>query len=91
MRRSRPVLVPSADAFNRASALLLVVPIAQGGTAPRETGFSVTLMGSGTATQDVVLCDQTHTSLFAPIFRKGEKVPAALVKGVLDMARSLPD
>ncbi len=42
IRGSRPVLVLSADAFNRASGLLLVAPITQGGMASRETGFSVT-------------------------------------------------
>ena len=58
---SRPVLVLSADAFNKASGLLLVAPITQGGVASRETGFSVTLMGAGTRTQGIVLCDQTRT------------------------------
>lgn len=50
IRGSRPVLVLSADAFNKASGLLLVAPIAQGVMAARETGFSVTLLGSGTRT-----------------------------------------
>ena len=36
IRGSRPVLVLSADAFNKASGLLLVAPITQGGNAARE-------------------------------------------------------
>jgi len=90
IRGSRPVLVLSADAFNRASGLLLVASITQGGTASRETGFSVTLMGSGTATQGVVLCDQTRTiDARARSFRKIEKAPAALVEEALDAVRSI--
>lgn len=90
IRGSRPVLVLSADAFNRASGLLLVAPITQGGAASRETGFSVTLMGSGTATQGVVLCDQTRTvDARARTFRKIEKAPATLVEEALDAVRSI--
>jgi len=55
------VLVLSADPFNKASGLLLVAPITQGGTASRENGFSVTLLGAGTKTHGIVLCDQTRT------------------------------
>lgn len=50
IRGARPVLVLSADALNKASGLLLVAPITQGGAASRETGFSVPLMGTGTRT-----------------------------------------
>lgn len=90
IRGSRPVLVLSADAFNRASGLLLVAPITQGGAASRETGFSVTLMRSGTATQGVVLCDQTRTvDARARTFRKIEKAPATLVEEALDAVRSI--
>lgn len=90
IRGSRPVLVLSADAFNRASGLLLVAPITQGGTASRETGFSVTLMGAGTATQGVVLCDQTRTvDARARTFKRIEKAPAALVQEALDAVRSI--
>lgn len=90
IRGSRPVLVLSADAFNRASGLLLVAPITQGGAASRETGFSVTLMGSGTETQGVVLCDQTRTvDARARTFRKIERAPTALVEEALDAVRSI--
>jgi mRNA interferase ChpB len=89
IRGSRPVVL-SADAFNKASGLLLVAPITQGGTASRETGFSVTLMGAGTRTQGIVLCDQTRTvDARARTFRKIEKAPAALVQEALDAVRSI--
>jgi mRNA interferase ChpB len=90
IRGSRPVLVLSADAFNRASGLLLVAPITQGGSAARETGFSVTLMGSGTQTQGVVLCDQTRTvDARARAFKRIEKAPAELVQEALDAVRAI--
>jgi mRNA interferase ChpB len=90
IRGSRPVLVLSADAFNKASGLLLVAPISQGGAAARETGFSVTLMGAGTTTQGMVLCDQTRTvDARARTFRKLEKAPASLVQEALDAVRSI--
>ncbi|OOG65454.1 pemk protein [Rhodanobacter sp. B04] len=90
IRGSRPVLVLSADTFNKASDLLLVAPITQGGSASRENGFSVTLMGTGTATQGVVLCDQTHTvDACARTFRRIEKAPIQLVDEALDAVRSI--
>lgn len=90
IRGSRPVLVISADAFNKASGLLLVAPISQGGAASRETGFSVTLMGSGTATQGVVLCDQTRTlDAGARRFRRIERAPESVVAEVLDAVRAI--
>jgi mRNA interferase ChpB len=90
VRGSRPVLVLSADAFNKASGLLLVAPISQGGAASRETGFSVTLMGSGTRTQGVVLCDQTRTiDARARQFRRLERAPDAVVTEVIDAVRAI--
>lgn len=90
IRGSRPVLVLSADAFNKASGLLLVAPITQRGAASRETGFSVTLMGSGTKTHGIVLCDQTRTvDARARTFKRIEKAPAALVAEALDAVRSI--
>lgn len=90
IRGSRPVLVLSADAFNKASGLLLVAPITQGGRGSRETGFSVTLMGAGTRTQGVVLCDQTRTvDARARTFRRVEKAPPHLVDEALDAVRAI--
>lgn len=90
IRGSRPVLVLSADAFNKASGLLLVAPITQGGNASRENGFSVTLMGTGTVTQGVVLCDQTRTvDARARTFKRIEKAPSQQVDEALDALRSI--
>jgi len=82
--------VMTIDAFNKAAGLLLVAPITQGGTASRETGFSVTLMGSGTRTHGVVLCDQTRTiDARARTFRRIETVASSLVEEALDAVRSI--
>ena len=56
----RPVLVVSDAAFNRLG-LTVVCPITQGGQQSRFAGFAVTLMGSGTETQGVVMCNQPRT------------------------------
>ncbi len=90
IRGTRPVLVLSADAFNRVSGLLLVAPITQGGAASRETGFSVTLMGSGTKTQGAVLCDQARTiDARARTFKRVERAPSSLVDEALDAVRAI--
>lgn len=56
----RPVLVVSDAAFN-CLGLTVVCPITQGGQQSRFAGFAVTLMGSGTETQGVVMCNQPRT------------------------------
>jgi mRNA interferase ChpB len=90
IRGSRPVLVLSADAFNQASGLLLVAPITQGGMASRQSGFSVNLMGAGTRTQGVILCDQTRTvDAKARTFRRLEKAPVQVVQEALEAVRSI--
>ncbi|MCK9488715.1 MAG: type II toxin-antitoxin system PemK/MazF family toxin [Xanthomonadales bacterium] len=90
IRGTRPVLVLSADSFNKASGLLLVAPITQGGAHSREHGFSVNLMGSGTRTQGVVLCDQTRTvDARARTFKRIEKAPAIIVDEALEAVRAI--
>lgn len=90
IRGTRPVLVLSADAFNKASGLLLVAPITQGGNASRRNGFIVPLMGSGTATQGVVPCDQTRTvDARARTFKRIEKAPAVVVNEALETIRAI--
>lgn len=56
----RSMLVISAEAFNR-SGLVLVCPVTQGGNQARFAGFAVSLMDSGTATQGVVMSNQSRT------------------------------
>lgn len=56
----RPVLVVSEKEFNRLG-LCVVCPITQGGQQSRYAGFAVTLMGTGTETQGVVMCNQPRT------------------------------
>ena len=57
---ARPVLVVSETEFNRLG-LTVVCPITQGGQQSRYTGFAVTLMGAGSETQGVVMCNQPRT------------------------------
>lgn len=90
IRGSRPVLVLSADAFNKASGLLLVAPISQGANVSRENGFSVTLMGAGISTHGVILCDQTRTiDARARGWRRVEQAPPHVVAEALDAVRSI--
>ena len=56
----RPMVVVSTEAFNR-SGLVLVCPVTQGGNQARFAGFAVSLMDSGTATQGVVMSNQSRT------------------------------
>lgn len=80
----------SADAFNKASGLLLVAPITQSGTATRQNGFGVTLMGAGTVTQGIVLCDQTRTvEARARSYKRIERAPAAVVDEALESVRAI--
>ena len=57
---SRPVLVVSEKEFNRLG-LCVVCPITRGGQLSRYSGFAVTLMGTGSSTQGVVMCNQPRT------------------------------
>ena len=86
------MLVLSADAFNAASGLLLVVPITQGGNLARSNGFSVTLMGAGTRTQGVICCDQSRTiDARARTFRRIERAPASVIAEAIDAVRAILD
>lgn len=50
----------------------------------------MTLMGSGTRMQGVILCDQTRTvDARARTFKKVEKASARLVEEALDAVRSI--
>jgi mRNA-degrading endonuclease toxin of MazEF toxin-antitoxin module len=63
-RGRRHVLVVSPAEHNR-RGLAIVLPISQGHTLARSAGFACTLMGAGTQTQGVVICDQPRTLDFS--------------------------
>jgi len=79
----RPCLVLSPRSFNKLG-LAVVVPITQGGDYSRYRGFAVTLMGSGTETQGVVLVNGIKSlDLNARGGKKVESAPSAIVDEVL--------
>ena len=59
-RGRRYVFVLSPAPYNR-SGLVIALPISQGQTLARSMGFACTLMGAGTKTQGVIICDQPRT------------------------------
>lgn len=80
----RPVLIVSADAFNRVTKVPVVLPITSGGSFARTAGFAVPLSGAGTQTTGVVRCDQPRAlDLAARRGKKLESVPDAIIDEVL--------
>jgi mRNA-degrading endonuclease toxin of MazEF toxin-antitoxin module len=55
----RPVVIISADAFNRATRMPVVLPITRGGNFARRRGMAVEL--SGLKTTGIVRCDQPRS------------------------------
>ncbi len=85
----RPALVLSPRKFN-ALGSALVAPIAQGGDMARFAGFAVTLMGTGTKTQGVVLVNAVRTlDLEQRGARKVEMAPDYVVEDALARFRTL--
>ena len=79
----RSALVLSSRKFN-ALGTALVAPITQGGNNARYAGFAVSLMGSGSETQGVVLVNAVRMlDLEQRGARKVETAPGALVEEVL--------
>jgi mRNA interferase ChpB len=82
-RGRRYVFVVSPAQHNR-RGLVIGLPISQGETLARSLGFASTLMGSGTQTQGVVICDQPRTLDFSVRnARFVESVPAPVIDDVL--------
>ncbi len=82
-RGKRYVFVVSPAEHNR-RRLVIVLPVSQGHTLARSTGFACTLMGAGTQTQGVVICDQPRTLDFtARGARFVEVVPGSVTDDVL--------
>jgi mRNA interferase ChpB len=57
---TRPIMVVSEKEFNRLG-LCIICPITQGGQQSRYAGFAVSLLGMGTKTQGIVMCNQPRT------------------------------
>jgi len=85
----RYALVLTVTDFNR-FGLALVAPVTQGGSFARENGFTVSLTGTGTKTQGVVLCNQVRMLDFKQ--RNGkitESAPEFVVDDALARVRAL--
>lgn len=81
-RGHRPVVIVSADAFNMATKLPVVLPITNGGEFARRLGFSVTL--AGTKTTGVVRCDQPRVlDLDSRNGEKIESLPAIILNEIM--------
>ena len=77
-RRFVFVLSPADD------DLAIVLPIGQGITLARNQGFAVTMMGAGTRTQGVIICNQPRTvALKARGARRIESAPQVVIDEVL--------
>ncbi len=64
--------------------LAIVLPISQGITLARNQGFAVTLMGAGTRTQGVIICNQPRAvALRARGAKRIETAPDVIVDEVL--------
>lgn len=81
---ARPVLVVSPEAYNRLTRTAIVLPITGDGGFARDNGFSVPLMGTGTATTGIVRCDQIRTiDLQSRKAVHKERVPDGVIDEVL--------
>ena len=88
---ARYVLIISTRSFNRLGAAL-VCPITQGGNFARHQGFAVSLSGSGTNAQGVILCNQLRVvDLKARGGRVVETVPDFIIDEVLAKIQAIID
>lgn len=83
-------LIVSQTVFNKKFGLTIVCPISQGGAhSARSGGFTVSLMGAGTATLGMIHCHQVKSlDLRAREARFVESVPGYVLDEVL--ARIVP-
>lgn len=85
----RPALVLTPSVFN-AMGLAVIAPITQGGDFARHAGFAVTLSGSGTETQGVVLANQIRTvDLEARGARRIEVAPEVVIDDALARVQAM--
>jgi len=87
----RYVIIVSPRAFNDLGTPL-VCPITQGGNFARSKGFAVSLMGTGTNTQGVILCNQPRVlDLQARGATFCEKVPQDVIDEMIAKLSTLLD
>src|SRR5687768_8793613 len=87
----RPALVLSTSVFN-VMGVVLIAPITQGGDVARHAGFAVSLSGSGTKTQGVVLVNQIRIlDLEERGAKKIETVPDFVIEDALARLRAILD
>jgi mRNA interferase ChpB len=81
----RPVVVLTTREFNALTGVPIVLPVTGGGSYARVRGFTVSLSGTGLATQGVIRCDQPRAvDLRARKARRSrERVPSAVMDDVL--------
>ena len=86
---TRPALVLSPEAFNR-FGMALACPLTRGGAFARGQAWTVALVGTGLATDGVVLCNQVRTLDWkARRAQFIEVVPAELIADVLARVATL--
>lgn len=85
----RPALVLTPAAYNT-TGLAVIAPITQGGDYARYAGFAVTLSGTGTETQGVILCNQIRSvDLEARGAKRVEVVPEVVIDDALARVQAL--
>jgi len=83
-QRGRRFVFVLSPAEHNKCGLVIVLPISQGETLARSAGFACTLMGAGSRTQGVIICDQPRTLDFANrSARFVETVPQEIIEDVL--------
>jgi len=77
-RGHRPVVIASPDAFNKATALPVILPITNGGDFAKKIGFS------GTKTSGFIRCDQPRViDIKARGGRRVELLPFVIIEEML--------
>jgi mRNA interferase ChpB len=81
---TRPVLIVLSNEFNRLNRVPIIVPITSGGAYARNAGLAVSLIGAGTRTTGVALCNQVRAlDVTARNGRRLEILPNALIAEIL--------
>lgn len=87
----RYVLIVSPKSFNKLGTPF-VCPVTLGGNFARHAGFAVSMMGAGTITQGVVLCNQLRAlDLMTRKAKFIEKVPDVIIEEVLARLQTILD